>query len=124
MGEAGMLNVFKALSDPTRLRIIRLLLERSLCVCELMFILRMAQSRVSHQLRILRDSGLVEVTREGQWIIYRLPSRIKAKVVPLFDLFPGVAGTPGGSDLNQLKLCLLRKIRKNRLSGRRRRSGS
>jgi ArsR family transcriptional regulator len=120
MGETGMLIVFKALSDPTRLRIIRLLLERNLCVCELMFILGMAQSRVSHQLRILRDSGLVEVTREGQWIIYRLPLRIKAKVAPLFDLFPGKAGTPGSSDLNRLKLCLLKKIRKNRLSGRRR----
>ncbi len=70
---ADMLRVFKSLSDRTRLRIVRLLLERDLCVCELMFVLGMAQSRISHQLRILRDAGLVEDTRDGQWIIYRIP---------------------------------------------------
>jgi ArsR family transcriptional regulator len=59
------LKILKALADPTRLRIISLLLRRDLCVCELMFILKMEQSRISHQLRILRDADLVEDKREG-----------------------------------------------------------
>jgi ArsR family transcriptional regulator, arsenate/arsenite/antimonite-responsive transcriptional repressor len=63
---------FKALSDPTRLRIVLLLMERDLCVCELMFILNKEQSRLSHQLRALRHAGMVEDVREGRWMIYRI----------------------------------------------------
>ncbi len=73
-----MLRVFKALSERTRLRIVRLLMEQELCVCEMMFVLGLAQSRLSHQLRILRDAGLVEDMRDGQWIIYRISPGIRA----------------------------------------------
>jgi DNA-binding transcriptional ArsR family regulator len=66
--------VFKALGDPTRLRITRLLFERPLCVCELVFVLKMEQSRVSHHLQILREAGLVEDKREGRWMIYGIPA--------------------------------------------------
>jgi ArsR family transcriptional regulator len=78
--------VFKSLSDPTRLRIVLLLLERDLCVCELMAVLEMEQSRVSHQLRILRDVGLIEDDREGRWINYRMPEAIKEHLRPLIEL--------------------------------------
>ena len=67
-----IVNIFKALADPTRLRIVLLLRTRELCVCELMFILRMEQSRVSHHMRVLRDAGIAEDVREGRWITYRL----------------------------------------------------
>jgi len=82
-----LLRVFKSLSDRTRLRIVRLLLKHDLCVCELMFVLGMAQSRMSHQLRILRDAGLVEDIREGQWIIYRISPDIRAAIDALLALF-------------------------------------
>ena len=67
------LRLFKALADETRLRIVRLLLERTLCVCELIDILGLEQSRISHKLKVLRDAGLVEDRRIGRWIIYRIP---------------------------------------------------
>jgi ArsR family transcriptional regulator, arsenate/arsenite/antimonite-responsive transcriptional repressor len=108
MPPKDMLRVFKSLSDRTRLRIIGLLLEGDLCVCELTFILGMAQSRVSHQLRILRDAGLVEDTRDGQWIIYRIPPRARAKIVPLLEIFPRRAGEsawPETADRRKLKIC-------------------
>ena len=66
--------VFKALGDPTRLRIVRLLFERPLCVCELIFVLKMEQSRISHHLQILREADLVEDKREGRWMIYEIPA--------------------------------------------------
>jgi ArsR family transcriptional regulator len=66
--------VFKALADPTRLRIMLLLRKRELCVCELMFILGMEQSRVSRHMRVLREAGLAEDVRDGRWIIYRVPA--------------------------------------------------
>ena len=93
-----MLRVFKALSDRTRLRIVRLLLEQDLCVCEMMFVLGLAQSRLSHQLRILRDAGLVEDTRDGQWIIYRMPPQARATIAPLLAAFsPPTARAAAGS---------------------------
>ncbi len=76
--------VFKALSDPTRLRILMLLLQRELCVCELVFALKMEQSRISHQLRILRDADLVEDIRDGRWTNYIIPDKTKKNLRELF----------------------------------------
>jgi len=80
-----IVKIFKALSDPTRLRIMLLLRQRELCVCELMYILGMEQSRVSHHMRVLRDAGLVEDVREGRWIIYRVPEEVKGLLDGLFS---------------------------------------
>jgi DNA-binding transcriptional ArsR family regulator len=74
-----MVSLFKALSDETRLRILNLLREKELCVCELMEVLEMPQPRISHQLRILKEAGLVVDRREGKWIIYALEERGKER---------------------------------------------
>ena len=65
-------NTFKALSDPTRLKIIYILSKSSLCVCDIANILDMTQSAISHQLRILRDMKLVKFKKEGKLVIYSL----------------------------------------------------
>jgi len=70
-----LVNLFKALSDETRLRILNLLLGGELCVCELMDALQMSQPRISHQLRILKGADLVTDRREGRWIIYALEAK-------------------------------------------------
>lgn len=80
-----IVKIFKALSDPTRLRIVLLLRQRDLCVCELMFILGMEQSRVSHHMRVLRDGGIAETVRNGRWIIYRVPEEAKDLLDGLFS---------------------------------------
>jgi len=64
--------LFKALSDDTRLRILGLLLDGDLCVCEIMAILDMPQSTVSRHLAYLKHSGLVNDRRQGIWMHYRL----------------------------------------------------
>ncbi len=63
---------FKALSDPTRIRIVSLLIASELCVCDLAAALGMSQSAVSHQLRILRDRRLVRWRRHGRQVFYAL----------------------------------------------------
>jgi ArsR family transcriptional regulator len=63
---------FKALSDPTRVRIVSLLRQAELCVCDLAAALGMSQSAVSHQLRTLRELRLVRWRREGRQIFYTL----------------------------------------------------
>lgn len=76
------IKIFKALSDKTRLRIYLLLLKEKLCVCEIVEILKIEQSRVSHCLRILKEAGLVISKREGNWIIYSAnPKILKNKII-------------------------------------------
>jgi len=117
-----IIKIFKALSDPTRLRTILLLLGRDLCVCELMFVLKMSQSRLSHQLRILRDAGLVEDRRDGKWIIYGIPQDVKDKLNPLMGLFlKNVAAESEEirEDRGNLRACLRKDLRRTRQKGKR-----
>ena len=67
-----ILEALKILSDEIRLKIVSLLAENELCVCELMDTLGMSQSRISNHLRILRNTGIIEAKREGKWIFYSL----------------------------------------------------
>lgn len=68
----GEVEVFKAAADPCRLRILKLLKEGELCVCEIMTALSKPQSSTSHHLSILREAGLVKERRDGKWSYYRL----------------------------------------------------
>lgn len=108
---------FKSLSDPTRLRIVFLLLERELCVCELTAVLGMEQSRVSHQLRILRESGLIEDNREGRWIIYRMPETVRKHLRPLVERAlrdDRDAEETVRKDRAAMELCVRNEVRKTR----------
>lgn len=71
-GPEGEVEVFKAAADPCRLRILKLLKEGELCVCEIMTALKKPQSSTSHHLSILREVGLVKERRDGKWSYYRL----------------------------------------------------
>lgn len=66
------IKVFKAVSDITRLRILKLLTEGELCVCEIMLALKKPQSSISHNLSILEDAGLIKERKDGKWCHYRL----------------------------------------------------
>lgn len=71
---AGETDVFKALSDNTRLRVLNLFLvtEGSLCVCEIVDALKLPQYNVSKQLTVLKQAGIVEVEKKGLWGYYGL----------------------------------------------------
>jgi len=65
--------VLAALGDATRLKMVQLLAGHdSLCVCELQQAFALGQPTISHHLRILREAGLVDVTRRGTWAYYAL----------------------------------------------------
>src|SRR5215471_21136474 len=65
-------NLFKALADSTRLRLINLLGDSEVCVCFLVEILRTSQPKISRHLAYLRRAGIVAARREGKWMHYRL----------------------------------------------------
>lgn len=64
--------IFKALSDPNRLKIMKLLKEGELCACELTIALSNSQSTVSHHLSVLKSAGLIKERKEGKWSYFRL----------------------------------------------------
>ncbi|RMF06229.1 MAG: ArsR family transcriptional regulator [Candidatus Neomarinimicrobiota bacterium] len=78
--------VHKALSDFNRVRILHLLAVRPLCVCEITDILGFATSTVSQHLSLLRDAGLVESSKDGKWVDYRLPDHPAPGIRTMLDL--------------------------------------
>ena len=67
---AQVAEIFKALADPTRVRILHALLHAELCVGDLAAVLEMSESAVSHQLRLLRGLRVVRARREGKLVYY------------------------------------------------------
>ncbi len=78
----GIADIFKALGDPNRVKIIRCLAQEELCVCDLAELLGMSLSAVSHQLRALRSRRLVKYRRQGKIVYYSLDD---AHIVGLFN---------------------------------------
>ena len=66
------IKVMKALSDPNRVKILKLLQLRTMCVCELQGALQISQPSVSKSLKILEEAGLVDYKKEGLWVNYYL----------------------------------------------------
>ena len=72
-----LINMFKILSDETRLRIIILLAQKEICVCELSYILEVSQPNISKNLSKLRDMNLVTSERKEKFIFYKLKNENK-----------------------------------------------
>lgn len=67
-----MVQLFAALADPTRLRLLNLMNGREVCVCYFVEILKQGQPKISRHLAYLRKAGIVAARREGKWMHYRL----------------------------------------------------
>ena len=67
-----MANIYKAMSDPSRLKILLVLLSQEHCVCDIAVLCGLSDSAISHQLRLLRTSGIVKTRRDGKIIYYSL----------------------------------------------------
>ena len=67
--------LFKALSDPNRLRVLKMLQAKPMCVCEITHVLDLATSTVSKHLRILRDAGFIIERKDGKWINFLINPR-------------------------------------------------
>lgn len=78
--------IFKALADPCRLKILSLLREGELCACEIMVGVDRPQSSTSHHLSILRDAGLIKERKDGRWSRYRLSEGAVIEILNLVKL--------------------------------------
>ena len=70
-----VLTSIKAVSEEIRIRLLLLLTDREACVCELMSVFGMAQSKLSHHLITLRDAGFLEDEKRGKWNYYRVNTK-------------------------------------------------
>jgi len=68
--------IFKALGDPNRLRIMKMLEKRELCVCEIRAVLGLSNSTVSEHLSMLKSAGMILDRKDGKWINYRLNDNV------------------------------------------------
>jgi ArsR family transcriptional regulator len=67
--------IFKALSDQKRVRIVKLLTVKEMCICELMICLDMTQPNLSHHIQLLENVGIVKRTKKGKWVYCSLANR-------------------------------------------------
>jgi DNA-binding transcriptional ArsR family regulator len=106
-----LVDLFKALSDETRLRIYSLLTKAELCVCEIEDILNLSQSLVSNHLAVLRRAGLVKARRDvedARWIFYRADPEAAAALRQKCATLLEVAPAPGDRRRAE-EVCRLRR---------------
>lgn len=85
--QAGCADILRALGDATRLGVLQALLDRPLHVNDLMERLKVEQSLLSHHLKVLREAGLVQATRDGKAVLYRVaPAIADAREKQCIDL--------------------------------------
>lgn len=101
--------LFRALADDTRLRIINLLLERELCVCELVDILGMSQPRISRHLKILEQAGILYSWREGKWVHYTIERELPDYCKTLLN---GVRERLRQNEIGKIDLQKMKKIKR------------
>jgi ArsR family transcriptional regulator len=77
--------LFAALADPTRLRLLNLMNGREVCVCYFVEILKQGQPKISRHLAYLRRAGIVEARREGKWMHYRIEPPADPKAASILD---------------------------------------
>jgi len=103
----------KAAADATRLRILRMLEDGDLCVCQVVEVLGLSQSTVSRHLLVLKDAGLIEDEKRGKWVFYRLAPR-EAGIFPgaLADLLSGALRREPrvAEDLRKIRLPRVTKL--------------
>ena len=75
------IKVMKALSDPNRVKMVKMLQRRVMCVCEIQTALGLAQSTASKHLKVLEEAGLISFFKEGPWVNYRLADGARSPYV-------------------------------------------
>lgn len=76
-----------AIADVTRFRVIHLLFDQTLCVCELAEILQMPQSTLSSHLRVIQKADLLDCERQGKWLFYRVKKSFRPLLLAMFRHF-------------------------------------
>ncbi|MFA6054573.1 MAG: metalloregulator ArsR/SmtB family transcription factor [Thermodesulfovibrionales bacterium] len=107
-----ILNIFKALSEETRLRVLRLLRHGELCVCDIVAALDMIQPKVSFHLAVLKDAGFIKDRKQGKWVHYRIDDSDMFRRFLLLSTLERIDAEAVKEDEERLKEFLRRKKEK------------
>jgi DNA-binding transcriptional ArsR family regulator len=99
----NIVDILKALSDETRLRIINLLYSKELCVCDILETLNITQTKASRHLQYLKNAGLVEDRKHAQWVYYSMAEISEIKFLDSLIHENIRTQEPFKSDLNSLE---------------------
>ena len=94
--------LFKALSDETRLRVIKLLENGELCVCDIFTALEMSQPKVSFHLNVLKEAGFLKDRKQGRWTHYRLDDSDFFRRFLLMSVLEKIPKEASAGDRNRL----------------------
>ena len=97
-----MLGIFKALSDETRLRILKLLEHGELCVCDIVAALDMIQPKISFHLAILKEAGFIRDRKNGKWTHYSLNEADIFRRLLLFSVMEKISADSVSEDGRRL----------------------
>lgn len=110
-----LVKAFKALSDPNRLRILKMLEIRPLCVCEITEVLHLATSTVSKHLSILRDADLINDDKQGKWVNYSLNMNANQNYVN--ELLPSIAEWLRTDEMIKMDVEKVKTVDRNQVCG-------
>ena len=72
--------IMESLSDPIRINILELMMNGEICVCDIVKVTGLSQSKISYHIKILKDSGLISDRQEGRWVYYKLDLEILSDI--------------------------------------------
>ncbi len=110
-----LLVMFKALSEETRLRILKLLENGELCVCDIVAALDMVQPKVSFHLAALKEAGFIRDRKEGKWTHYRLDDSDLLRRFLILSVMERSGGNDATADSKRLQEFMSRKSRKGKV---------
>ena len=75
-----LIGVMESLSDPIRINILELMISGEICVCDVVKVTGLSQSKISYHIKILKDSGLISDRQEGRWVYYKLDLEVLSDI--------------------------------------------
>jgi len=111
----NLLIIFKALSEEIRLRILKLLEQKELCVCDIVAALDMIQPKVSFHLAVLKEAGLIKDRKQGKWVHYSIDDADMFRRFLLLSTLERIAAEAVKEDKERLKEFLKRKTEKSNI---------
>ena len=80
INSAQFVGIMESLSDPIRINILELMMNGEICVCDIVKVTGLSQSKISYHIKILKDSGLISDRQEGRWVYYKLDLEVLSDI--------------------------------------------
>ena len=80
INSAQFVGIMESLSDPIRINILELMMDGEICVCDIVKVTGLSQSKISYHIKILKDSGLISDRQEGRWVYYKLDLEVLSDI--------------------------------------------